>query len=210
MEWTFWSRNSDEASFQEFRLEWIGCLKVSHADGERVSGVGRRGFGKAEDGANHEGDLAFVGIAISDNGHFHLFRRVFKNFQSVIGGSDERCGAGGPHGNGRLVGLDINDAFHGNFIRLELLDDIHQVSPNCGKRRGLSGGFRDGNDVEGKDRRLPWIPLEDGVAGIADCGIDRKDAHGWNWMGGVTITGDLTQTEAALNELAPEARPLMG
>lgn len=167
-----------EAALEEFRLEWIGGLKVCHADGECVCGVGWRSFSEAEDGADHECDLAFVGIAIADDGHFNFLRGVFVNFQAVVCGGDECGGAGGPHGNGGLVRLDVDDALDGDLVGLKLLDDMSEVRLDGRKCGGLDDSFRDGNHVEREHRRFPRISLKEGVAGVANCWVDGEDAHG--------------------------------
>ena len=98
----------------------------------------------------------------------------------MIGGGDERGGAGGSHGDGGLVGLHVDDALHGDFIGLELLDDVDQMRADRGERGGLRDGLlRNGDHVEGEHGRLARIALQHGVAGVSNGGIDGEDAHGW-------------------------------
>ena len=97
----------------------------------------------------------------------------------MVRSSDERGGAGGSHGNGGLVGLDVNDALDGDFIRLELLDDVHQMRADGGERGGLDDGLRDGNHVKGEHGGLARIAFEHGVTGVPNGWVDGEDTHEW-------------------------------
>ena len=81
---------SHQPPVEELGLEGIGGLEVGEGDGEGVGGVGWRGFGEAEQGPDHEGDLAFVGGALADDGHLDFARGVFVDRQSVVGGGTDR------------------------------------------------------------------------------------------------------------------------
>lgn len=79
----------DESAVEEFCADGIGGLEVCEGDGECVRGVVRWCFGEAEECADHEGDLLFVGGAFADDGHFDFARGVFVDAEAVIGGGDE-------------------------------------------------------------------------------------------------------------------------
>ncbi len=150
---------------------------MSHADGERVGGIRGWGFRETEQGTDHESDLGFIGGALADDSHFHLFRRVFVNPETMVCGGDESCSASGSHGDCGLVGLDVNDPLDSDLVGLEFLDDVHQVRSNRGKRGRVGDALGDGNYIEGEDGRSTWIAIEHGVSGVSNRWIDGEDSH---------------------------------
>lgn len=76
------------------------------------------------------------------------------------------------------MGLDVDDAFDGDFVRLIGFDDGREVGVDGGEGGGLDDFLGDGDDVEGEDRGFARIAFEDGVAGVADGGVDGEDSHG--------------------------------
>ena len=95
----------------------------------------------------------------------------------MIGRRDHGGGAGGSHGDGGLVGLHIDDAFDGDFIGLEFLDDVDEMRADRRERRGLWDGLWDRNHIEGEHGGFARIALEHRVTGIANGRINGEDAH---------------------------------
>lgn len=165
-------------ALEEFGTDWIGCLEVGKGKGKGVGGVWGRSFRETEECAHHEGDLAFVSGAFTDDGHFDFFRRVFVNGNAVISGGNEGGGTSGTHGDGGLVGLDIDDALDGDFVGFVLGYEVNEVSADGGECGGLGDFLGDGDDVIGDGLRMTGIAIQNGISGVADSGIDGKDAHG--------------------------------
>ena len=150
---------------------------MGEGDGKGVGGVWVGGFGEAEEGADHEGDLLFSGVAISDHGLLGLFGGVFEDAEAVGGGGDEGGGPGGAHGDGGAVGLDVDDALHGDFVGFPLFDEVAEGGANGGEGFRLTefGGDGDGAVVEGL--LGAGVAFHDGVAGVADGGVDGEYTH---------------------------------
>ena len=150
---------------------------MGEGDGQGIGGIGGRGFCEAEQSANHEGDLVFVGSAFSDDRHFDFFRGVFVNGKAVIGGGDHDSGAGGTHGNCGAVGLDIDDALDGDFVGLVLLDEMDEVGTDRGESAGLRDVFRDMNHIIAEHGGLAGITFENGIARVSHGRINGEDSH---------------------------------
>jgi hypothetical protein len=84
---------------------------MRQADGQGVSGIRGRRFGQAEERADHEPDLAFIGTAATDDGLFHAARRIFVDRQPATCGGQQRGAASGAKGDGGAVALHIDDCF---------------------------------------------------------------------------------------------------
>ena len=114
----------------EGRPVGAGRVEVGEAHGEGVGGVGRRGFGESEHGADHEGDLLFISGAFSDDGLFYALWGVIVDGDAMFCGGDKGSGAGGAQGDGGFVALDIDGGFYGALVRGELGDGIVELFAN--------------------------------------------------------------------------------
>ncbi len=150
---------------------------MGEGDGQGIGRIGWRSLREAEQGADHEGDLIFIGSAFSNDRHFDFFRGVFVNRNAVIGGGDHDSGAGGSHGNRGAVGLDIDDALDGDFVGLVLLDEMDEVGTDRGESAGLRDVFRNVNHVIAEHGGLSRIAFENGIARVTDGWINGEDAH---------------------------------
>ena len=100
------------------------------SDCQRVRGIGVRRFRQTEKRAHHKCDLIFSGCAASDRGLFDSFRWIFKNWQSVLGGGENRCAPRGSQDNRGLIALHVNNRFERATIRLMVPDQFRQPIAN--------------------------------------------------------------------------------
>lgn len=139
---------SDLFAGNGFLVVGVTGEEVGEADGEGVGGVVGRCFGETEEGADHEGDLLFISGAFADHSLLYLGGSIFEDAESVGGGSDEGGAPGGTHGDGSAMGLDVDDAFHGDFIGFPFLDEVSEGGGDGGECLGLREFLRDGDHAE--------------------------------------------------------------
>lgn len=161
------------------RFEAVGVAgeEVGEADGEGVGGVVFGSFGEAEEGADHEGDLLFVRRTIANDGLLGLAGCIFKDAEAVGRGGNEGGGTGRTHGDGGAMGLDVDDAFHGDFVGLPLFDEVAEGRGNRGERLRLAELGGNGDDAVVEGFVGPGVTFNHGIAGVADGGVNGKDAH---------------------------------
>ena len=100
--------------------------QVRKADGQRVGGIGRGGFGQAEQRAHHERDLRLIRAAAADDRLLDLARRIFEHRQPALRRREDRRAPRRAHRDGGFVALDENDALHRATVRLVPVDDFRQ------------------------------------------------------------------------------------
>jgi hypothetical protein len=88
-------------------------LEMAEGNGQGVGSVGRLWyFAHLEQGANHNLDLALIGVAVTRHAGFHFAGRVTVNGDAVLGGSEKHDTAnfseaeGGAHVEGGKNGFD--------------------------------------------------------------------------------------------------------
>lgn len=168
----------------EAGLAGVAAFEVGDADGEGVGGVVGRGFGEAEEGADHEGDLGFVGVAAADDGLFDAAGGVFVDFESGFGGGDEGGSAGGAQGDGGLEVLHVDGGLDAADVGLVGGDDGAELAGDFGEAGAGEefGGVAD--DAPGEGDVFAPLALHDGPAGVAEGGVDGEDAGGAAGIGG--------------------------
>lgn len=133
---------SHPAFFQAEGGPGLDVLKMGDADGEGVGGVVGRGFGEAEEGADHEGDLGFVSGTAADDGLFDASGWVFADGEAGFGWGDDGGGAGGTEGDGGAEVLHVDGAFDRAAVRLVFADDRADGIGDGREALGLEeGGF---------------------------------------------------------------------
>lgn len=147
-------------------------------DRERVRGVRFRGFGEPEQGADHEGDLFFLGAAASDDRLLHSAGCVFVDGDPGGGHGDEDGAAGGAEGDGGAQALDEDNAFHGAEGRFVGADEVQDpfVEPDEAGSLGERGGVAE--HAVGDRMRFRTARFEDREPGVAEGRVDGEEADG--------------------------------
>jgi hypothetical protein len=153
-----------------------GGVEVGEADGEGVGGVGGRCFRETEQGADHEGDLAFVRPTPADDRLFHPLGGVLVNGQPSPGGSEEGGAAGGAEGDGGTIALDEDDTLEGGAPGLMLPDQFDHFLVNGDKAAGWEEGRGILDDAVGHGAHLGAALFQDGITGTAERRINGQNA----------------------------------
>lgn len=150
-------------------------LKVGQGHTERVGGVRQWGLVEPESRPDHERDLLFVGGPAPDHGLFHPFRRVFKDRQTGQGGGENGGSARRPEGDGRAVGLHVDDGFDGTSAGLVAADHIRDALVVAGQAFRLAQAGVVLDDPIFKDLEGVAIAGHHTVAGAAQSRVDAED-----------------------------------
>lgn len=159
-------------------LQGVRGEEVREADRQGVRGIGFRRFPEFQQGAHHEGDLRFLSGPPPYNGEFHAFGRVFHDSQPGFRRGDDHGRLGRPHRDGRLVGLDVDDAFHRHFIRFPFVNEVAQMLLDGKQAAGLGHAPGNGERSVVQGARPAVVALHHGIARVADGRVYGKDAHG--------------------------------
>ena len=153
---------------------------MSKPNGDRIGGIGRRSNGQSQKRADHKGDLLFLRRALAHHGLLDPSRRVFVDRQPVPGRREQDGSACGPQRDRRLETLHVNDALHGDHVRLVDLDLLHQLLMNR-EQTGWDRELRDvANDTEVETSDLTIGLFQNREARAAERGIDGEDFFGWS------------------------------
>ena len=103
-------------------------MAVANGDGESVGGIVRCGdFGQPQEKAHHSLDLVFFCPSISDDGAFYLERRVFKNGNSVLSGSQEGYTPGMAQFQRRLNVGGVKNPLDGQGINRLVRENLRKI-----------------------------------------------------------------------------------
>lgn len=163
---------------EQVRLHGVGGDDVREADGEGIGGVRSGGFLQMQEGTHHEGNLLLQRAASPHGGEFHAGRGVLGDGQAVLGGGKNRRRAGGAHGDGRLVGLNVDDSLDGEGVGLPTLDEGVDVLVDGEQAGALAAVLRQVERAVLQRPRLAIVPLQHGIARVADSRVNSDDAHG--------------------------------
>lgn len=95
---------------------------------------------------------------------------------SAAGNDHGRLGRA--HRDGRLMGLDVDDAFHRHFIRFPFVNEVAQVLLDGKQAAGLGHTPGNGERSVVQRARPAMVALHHGIARVADGRVYGKDAHG--------------------------------
>lgn len=157
---------------------------MGHGHGERIGRIRRRGFAEAEQRAHHEGHLVLLRPAAADGGLLDLTRSVFVDGQPVLGGGDQGGSSRGAEHDGRFETLDKDRGLDGANGGGVLADHFDQGLADGDEAAARQEGGLVLNDAPGEGSHVTTVSLDDGVAGLAQRGIDGEDTLGFGGGGG--------------------------
>src|SRR5437899_6534351 len=112
------------------------------SDCQRVRGIGLRRFRQTEKRAHHKCDLIFSGRTAPNGGLFDSSRWIFKNWQSVLGGGENRRAPRRSQDNRGLMALHINNRFERATIGFVFPDKLNKPITNYYEARGRTTRVR--------------------------------------------------------------------
>jgi len=156
-------------------------LKMAKGDSEGIGGVGGFGkFGHLEEGADHDLHLALVGIAVASYGGFHFAGRVAVDGEIVLGGGEQDDAADFREAEGGADVEGAENAFEGQGLRRELIDELADAGVNILQGGAEGFGVTFGGDAQGavmEEDAAAAIAFDDAVTGGAGGGgVDAEHA----------------------------------
>jgi len=153
-------------------------MGVAYADGERISGMRRKGLIDTEQCLHHVADLRLAGVSVSADRFLDFRGRIFVYGNADKGGRQECHPSGLSEYQGGTGVAREKNLFHGHLAGFEFLEDGLEFPVDLGKpfdKRGLCR--RVDRSVRHMCEPAPLVRVDDAETCVCESRIDPHDPH---------------------------------